>query len=42
MMTVQHSDTVAQEATEQAYIANFKKKTARSKQLFDKAQRVIP
>jgi len=41
-MTVQHSDTVAQEATEQAYIANFKQKTAGSKQLFDKAQRVIP
>ena len=42
MNSVMHSKAVSQEAVEQSYISDFKQKTTGSKQLFDKAQRVIP
>ena len=42
MSALLHSEAVSQEAAEQAYISDFRQKTTGSKQLFDKAQRVIP
>ena len=42
MRTVQQGEAVSGEATEQAYISDFERKTTGSRQLFDKAQRVTP